>query len=445
MAKITMTLSAKVDKQTKKAEILFRFVGSSTIILRAKSGIFIYTRMWNAKKNELKTATFGEEERELQKRLVDLCSAIKDSFVATDKEQVNKEWLNTTIDKFHHPEKYEPKEEEIQKQTFFEVFDKFLIVRKLSDVRERNFRVLYRTLQRYEIYRGKPLDLDTETDDTIRDIHNFIANEYKLCEEPRYQKILAKIPEARTPQPRGHNTMSATFTKLRTFWKWCVETKETTNHPTIKVEEEIYGTPFYITIEERKQIERTNLSRHPHLAIQRDIFVFQCCIGCRVGDLIQYTPDNIVNGALEYIPRKTKDGRPITVKVPLNSTANNILERYKGIKREPLRSRRVEGDLLPFISEQKYNDSLKLIFKAARINRVIQWLNPLTGDVEPRPLYEVASSHLARRTFVGNMYKKVKDPNLVGSMSGHKEGSKAFARYREIDDEMKKDLVNLID
>lgn len=59
-------------------------------------------------------------------------------------------------------------------------------------------------------------------------------------------------------------------------------------------------------------------------------------------------------------------------------------------------------------------------------------------------LYEITSSHLARRTFVGNLYKQVKDPNLVGSLSGHKEGSKAFARYREIDDEMKKELVDLL-
>ena len=59
-------------------------------------------------------------------------------------------------------------------------------------------------------------------------------------------------------------------------------------------------------------------------------------------------------------------------------------------------------------------------------------------------MYEIASSHLARRTFVGNLYRKVKDPNLVGALSGHKEGSKAFARYRTIDDEMKKELVNLL-
>ena len=72
-------------------------------------------------------------------------------------------------------------------------------------------------------------------------------------------------------------------------------------------------------------------------------------------------------------------------------------------------------------------------------------INPSTGEQEQRPLNEIASSHLARRTLIGNLYKKVQDPNLVSSLSGHKEGSKAFARYREIDREMKNDLVKLIE
>lgn len=52
---------------------------------------------------------------------------------------------------------------------------------------------------------------------------------------------------------------------------------------------------------------------------------------------------------------------------------------------------------------------------------------------------------MARRTFIGNLYKKVQDPNLIGSLSGHAEGSRAFARYRDIDKKMKKDTVNLLD
>ena len=177
------------------------------------------------------------------------------------------------------------------------------------------------------------------------------------------------------------------------------------------------------------------MNRHPQLAIQRDIFVFQCLIGCRMGDLIKFTKQSIINGAIEYIPRKTKEGRPLTVRVPLNPTALEIIARYKNC----------EGDkLLPFISEQKYNVSIKRIFKAAGLKRLVTVINPTTREEEKKVLYEIASSHLARRTFVGNLYKQVKDPNLVGALSGHKEGSRAFARYREIDDEMKKELANLL-
>ena len=61
------------------------------------------------------------------------------------------------------------------------------------------------------------------------------------------------------------------------------------------------------------------------------------------------------------------------------------------------------------------------------------------------PINEIASSHMARRTFIGNIYKLVKDPNLVSALTGHVEGSRAFSRYRTIDIDMKKDLVKIFE
>ena len=100
---------------------------------------------------------------------------------------------------------------------------------------------------------------------------------------------------------------------------------------------------------------------------------------------------------------------------------------------------------MPFISEQKYNQAIKKMFLVARLTRPVTVINSTTRDPEVRPLNEIASSHLARCSFIGNIYKKVKDPNLVGALSGHKEGSKAFARYREIDEQIKTDLVKLLE
>lgn len=65
---------------------------------------------------------------------------------------------------------------------------------------------------------------------------------------------------------------------------------------------EAYGTPYYITLEERDKIADYDLSANPSLEAQRDIFIFQCLTGCRVSDLMAMTPASIINGAIEYMP-----------------------------------------------------------------------------------------------------------------------------------------------
>ena len=52
-----------------------------------------------------------------------------------------------------------------------------------------------------------------------------------------------------------------------------------------KLETETYGTPFYLTLDELKKIHTTHFKDDPILNIQKDIFVFQYCVGCRVGGI----------------------------------------------------------------------------------------------------------------------------------------------------------------
>lgn len=70
--------------------------------------------------------------------------------------------------------------------------------------------------------------------------------------------------------------------------------------------------------------------------------------------------------------------------------------------------------------------------------------NSTTGETEMKRICDVASSHMARRTLVGAAYKAVRDPNIVGKMSGHVEGSRAFNRYRQIDDDILKQTISEI-
>ena len=170
--------------------------------------------------------------------------------------------------------------------------------------------------------------------------------------------------------------------------------------------------------------------------MQRDIFVFHCFVGCRVSDLIKLTERNITNGILVYAPHKTKDEgeQSLQARVPLHPKAVKLIEKYKGVV--------PDGRLFPFISPQKYNKAIKEIFKQVGITRNVIVRNPKSGESETKPINEIASSHLARRTFVGNAYFMVSDPNIIGKMSGHVEGSRAFSRYRKIEDSTLQDVIN---
>jgi site-specific recombinase XerD len=445
----TVTAFIRVSKKkVEKAHVRFRLRDGRDLQLFHKSKFEINPDHWDKSKQEIKAkilydtkkrAEFNQNVASRKKLILDIYNKYP------DKKNITSDILEIEIDKELHPEQYGLIE---KPEKFFETFLDFIAAKKMAESRKRAFMVIYRSLQRYEVYKritgtkGFTLSLNDLTAVTLRDFERFLIEEHTYFE--KYPKIYEAIPEVhktrKTPKPekRGQNTLNGIFVKFRTFILWAIDNGKTTNNPfrAFKIEDSVYGTPFYITIEERNKIFNTDLSENPTLATQRDIFVFQCLVGCRVGDLMKFTRDNVINGAIEYIARKTTHGNPVTVRVPLNSIAKQILDRYKDFK---------GPGLFPFIAEQRYNDYIKVMFEKAEITRIVTVLNPTTRQAEQLPISKVASSHLARRCFVGNLYKQVKDPNLVGALSGHKEGSKAFARYREIDEQMKTDLVKMLE
>ena len=454
MASIKRYLSSKVEGNG-RSEIQFRLSLTKDIKLRLKSGIYIKPSRFNAGTIVKPRANQEEiaELKELERKIRDLEDYIYALCEDNPVERLTKEFLTKEIDRFHHPKRErKPKEveEKLQKK-FIELVEEFPTKRGLSEWRHRRYGVLSRSLHRFELYRKvkrqlpAKLDFEVFTTDILEDYERFLRNEPEIFD--KYPRIFEQYPaetrkarKSRRPFPKGDNTIINIFACLRTFFHWAIEEGLTTNNPFVKYKgktTEHYGTPYYITLEERDRIADFDLSANKSLAVQRDIFIFHCCIGCRISDLMRLTPANIINDAVEYIASKTKGERPNVIRVPLTQRAKDILERYKGEDSE--------GRILPFISSQKYNVAIKKIFKECGITRIVTILNPTTGEEEQRPINEIASSHLARRTFVGNLYKKVKDPNLVGALSGHKEGSRAFSRYRDIDDDMKKELIGLME
>ncbi len=451
-----------------ESEINFRLYVSRDIRIRAASGIWVDRKRWG-KKNDINIPLIQGEERELLLEKRSKLKALTDYLeniinTSEDKSTIDRPFIEKQIKKFHKPTR---KSVAPTEESFFDVMGKYLSTHKLSVARQKNFKVIMRSLRRFELFkkkeghRGFKMSFVNLSVDMLHQIEDFLGNEKDaflkypdIYEEIPYStKVAVKTPKRKRPprldengneipkgmpKPRGQNSVADMMLRFRSFIIWANDNGYTINNPFkhFTIGEIVYGTPIYITNSERNRLLETDLSDNKELETQRDIFVFQCLIGCRVSDLYKMTYRSIIGDAIEYIPRKTKEDRAITVRVPLNDTAKRLITKYQDYER---------GSLFPFNTEQDYNRKIKEAFKRAGLERMVTVLDQQTREEIQKPLYEVASSHMARRSFIGNIYKKVKDPNLVGALSGHKEGSKVFARYRTIDDDMKKELIGMLE
>lgn len=455
MASVTLSLSARSNKDTGKSEILLRYRNTREVALRAHTHTFILPKFFIDGEIVIKNRIITPEVHEAQQAKAQIERIVTHLIEKGNDKPVSdftKDWAQDTIDRLLYPENY--KTTDSGELDFLDKTEDFLKYKKISYQRHKSYRTIFSIIHRYELYTGKQISLDKATTDTLIGIEDFFRNEHKLFEpsKTKYRTVLKPVRKykyawdnsehERTPLKRSDNAIVTYMSAVRAYWRWCIDMGYTQNNPFRKysVGSQKYGTPYYLTTEERNLLFKTDLSYDKEVELARDIFVFQCYIGCRIGDLLSLTESNIVtsgNGtAVQYIPSKTKEERPRVVKVYLAPTAIEIMNRNKGKNKD---------FLFPYMGTGKLNGLIRIAMQKAGIDRVVTKVNPVTKEPEQHPICEVASSHMARRTFIGNLYKKVKDPNLVGKLSGHCEGSKAFARYRDIDDDMIKEMTNLLD
>ncbi|MBO5018191.1 MAG: tyrosine-type recombinase/integrase [Alistipes sp.] len=444
MATVYFSLSAKLIGG--KKQVMVRF-GGTGFNQRAKSGLYVNPTYWDdltqgvtIPKPRLLTdeliATI-KELREVDAKIRELRLFIEDEYIKdTSAPANNANWLKEVVYVAINGE------EEVKDVDFWGAWELFISTKIVSSQRRKLYTTVRNILQRFERVKqrktkGFALDLHTFPPILLSEFERYLYEEDKYAE--KYPDIFkdVRLCEGRGGVKRGANTVSGRLDIFRTFYKWAVEKDLTTHDPFLKfhIKAPVYGTPIYITKEERDALLNHPMSTQS-LTQVRDIFVFHCCIGCRAGDLLKFTRDNVIDGAIEYIAGKTADDRPLTVRVPLNSIASAIIEKYKDDKRRAL---------LPFVSHQKYNDYIKKCFKEAGITRMVTVIDTKTGRNKQVRICDYVTTHMARKTFIGNLYSQVQDPNLIGALSGHREGSKAFARYRNIDEDLKRKTVELLE
>lgn len=446
MATINFTLSTKMDGR--KKQVMVRFTHSK-INQRAKSGIFVDPTYWDdtlqsvvMPRVRLMTEEMQRtisELREADSRLRELRLFIEDAYHASPISPAqDKEWLKGVVSLAIYGEQ----EEDPTELDFWGVWDLFIENKMVSAKRKQMYRAVSNMLRRFEAIKRKKTPLFTITLDDfspflLAEFEAFLYNEEEYA--TKYPDIYKGVRQtSRTGGiNRGANTISGRLEIFRTFYKWVEDRELSTNNPfaKYKIKQPVYGTPVYITKEERNTLLNATMST-PSLEVVRDIFVFHSCIGCRVGDLLTFTKTHIIDDALEYIAGKTEDNRPRTVRVPLNSIAKRIIAKYEDPKREKL---------LPFVSEQKYNIYIKRCFKEAGLTRIVTVPDTKTGKNKQVPICDYVTTHTARKTFAGILYEQVQDPNLISALTGHTDASRAFARYRTVTDKLKRQTVELLE
>jgi integrase len=311
---------------------------------------------------------------------------------------------------------------------FFPAFYQYVDNCNLSRGRKKHVKTVINHWKRFETFQKAHFSFESITPSVIIQFETYLR---KYCLKPK-----SRTSEELIHSPISRNTIHSVMKMTRTFWNDARKKGITDTYPfkDYMIPAEVYGTPIYLTLEERDLISNAVLDNEK-LERVRDIFLFQCYVGARVGDLCKLTKNNINRGVLNYIPRKTKDGKPVTVTIPLSDKAKQIIAKYD-----------LPGNmLLPFISDQRYNEYLKELFshENVKLERMVTRLNPLTREPEQVRLCDIASSHLARRSFIGNLYGKV-DSDIICSMSGHVPGSKAFNRYHDVSVDLQKKAIELL-
>ena len=427
----------------KKATIYIRVRDNDTKTdIKAATELSINPAYWDADRQGYKsrvTMVRDEERRTLNDAVHDLCRTVSQEYF----KGATSDWLKKTIFCFHHPNAYKLTQATVQETRLSKLVEEYISHKDFDKRQATAVRGLVGKIERFERFQRNvrkkkdyTLHVDNFTVDDLEAFQRYLIHENEYYHQ--YPQLYLGMDKWTAGTKRSDNTLHTVFTRLRTVVRWCIHQGITKNNPfdVFEIPKAIFGTPFFLTIEERDRIWSHDFSDSPHLAMFRDMFVFQCFIGCRFGDLMRLTNGSVIDGVLEYIAHKTMKHDARTIRVPLSKTAMTIYERYRGV---PTKS------LFPHYNVSDYNKGIREVLRTVGINRIVSVLDPVTRQNVQKPLHEVATSHTARKTFIGNLYKQVKDPSLISSMSGHTNGSQAFARYRTIDDEMKRELIGMLD
>ena len=291
-------------------------------------------------------------------------------------------------------------------------------------------------LKRFLTIKGLSKISVTEFDtNLLLEYRQFVFDEYLYVEKyPKLYKVEKKRGARRNPDHRASiNTVVYNMKNLQALFNELEKTDEIMKSPFRRLTTEkkravmhtMYDSPVFLRQEEFQKVIDTEVP--DKLQGIKDAFILNCCFGCRIGDFsrlsmekVSVSPEGIPY--IHYIPSKTSGTQETNKEIvtPLIRLAYDIIQR----------TRFDFGFKITTAGTSFYNKKVRDLIKACGIDRKVSVYDQEKHDNVYVPLYEEASSKLARKTHVDMMSKVQVNLYAAGL---HREGSSAVNRYTNME------------
>jgi integrase len=243
---------------------------------------------------------------------------------------------------------------------------------------------------------------------------------------------LAKVSAGLIKTDHRNTTVTKNMKIAKWMFRWASRKGYYSGHAHEKFNPKLKGTSgklqeiIYLTWAELMHLYNLPLKSSSQSNV-RDVFCFCCFSGLRYSDVAKLKKSDIRDNTISIVTTKTDE----VLKIDLNKYSKALLDKYREI---PLPN----GRALPVITNQKMNDYLKVIGKAAEFNELITlvYFKGSKRYEESFPKHELLTTHCGRRTFVVNALTLGVPAEVIMKWTGH-SGFEAMKPYMEIVDKLK--------
>lgn len=395
----TIQYFTRSTSKGKLVKIRIRFRDGRKVDLLADSGLTVKKEHWNNKMQKVKDVADAIYKDDVNTTLRELSNAILRELPKG--ESITKEWLTSTIDKYHNPEKYEAKQVTL-----------FSFIREFID----------KAPTRINAKTGRPVcyKMQREYERTFHYLEGFAKKQkriidFKDIDLDFYHDFINYLQGLNLAQ----NTIGKKIQTLKIFLNAATDMGHNSNmsyrsHRFTAINEE--SESIYLNDTELATLFDMDLSKDVRLERVRDLFLVGCWTGLRFSDWSKVKPSNITNGNLKLKQQKTGGA----VLIPLHPTVENLLSKYN-------------GNLPEVITNQKFNEYLKEVAQMAGFSETVQ--KTITkGGITRTTKYQKwqrVTTHTARRSFATNLYNAGLPSITIMAMTGHRT-EQAFLKYIKV-------------